>query len=253
MTLAQFDADILDGISFFVSLTPPASSAPGLWHGGCAHGARQSAARFRGVCSNQQHRKHCQRAKSLAAASTRSITQHHMPDSCLRLPCAELSGTFACSHLQAADKVVLWGDNYCSIEYTIHLLNILLITDIYSSLRSLMRHHSDRQPSPVCLDRRPSGHISYSGLQAADNVVLWGGNSSSVQLLLRHYPDVPAGKLVHADAEAFLMQYDSLYRCEQCCQVHLSPPCVRHGNTCATTLLSVCRLIVQHAQTLCAC
>lgn len=49
-------------------------------------------------------------------------------------------------------------------------------------------------------------------LQAAEHIVLWGGNTTSVQALLRHYPDLATGKLVHATAEAFLTRYDTLYR-----------------------------------------
>ena len=44
--------------------------------------------------------------------------------------------------------------------------------------------------------------------------MLWGGNATSVQALLRHYPDLAADKLVHATAEAFLTHYDTLYRCQ---------------------------------------
>ena len=50
-------------------------------------------------------------------------------------------------------------------------------------------------------------------LQAAEHIVLWGGNTTSVQALLRHYPDLAADKLVRAEAEAFLTHYDTLYRC----------------------------------------
>jgi hypothetical protein len=55
--------------------------------------------------------------------------------------------------------------------------------------------------------------------------VLWGGNATSVQALLRHYPDLPADKLVHATAEAFLMHYDTLYRCQPAAYVWTSMLC----------------------------
>ncbi len=50
-------------------------------------------------------------------------------------------------------------------------------------------------------------------LQQAASVVLLGGNVSSVNALLAHYPGLAAPKLLHVDTEAFLTAYDGLYRC----------------------------------------
>lgn len=49
-------------------------------------------------------------------------------------------------------------------------------------------------------------------MQAADSIVLWGGNATAVESLLRHYPDLPADKLLHVDGDPFMMRYDQLYR-----------------------------------------
>ena len=51
--------------------------------------------------------------------------------------------------------------------------------------------------------------------QVAEHIVLWGGNTTSVHALLRHYPDLAADQLLHAEAEAFLTHYDTLYRCRR--------------------------------------
>ncbi len=42
--------------------------------------------------------------------------------------------------------------------------------------------------------------------------MLLGGNTSSVNAMLAHYPDLAADKLLHVDMEAFLTAYDRLYR-----------------------------------------
>lgn len=42
--------------------------------------------------------------------------------------------------------------------------------------------------------------------------MLLGGNRTSLEGLLAHYPDASADKLLHVDAEAFLTHYDRLYR-----------------------------------------
>lgn len=50
-------------------------------------------------------------------------------------------------------------------------------------------------------------------MQAAENIVLWGGNTTSVHSLLRHHPDLPANKLLHVGSDGFMTRYDQLYRC----------------------------------------